>query len=94
LLRDGVTTVPRVSQFFGIIITMYYNDHNPPHFHATYGDDELLLSIMTFETVAGRIPRHAQAMVLEWAALHRAELLMNWEKARKGLPIDPILPLE
>jgi hypothetical protein len=86
--------MPRVSQFFGIIIAMYYNDHAPPHFHARYGDHEATLVIATLETLSGWLPRRAMALVLEWAALHRSELTANWERARHGEPLAAIEPLE
>jgi uncharacterized protein DUF4160 len=86
--------MPRISAFFGIIIAMYFNDHAPPHFHAVYQEHEALLDIETLEVVRGSLPRRALALVLEWAALHRAELRADWEKARRGLPLDPIQPLD
>ena len=85
--------MPRISEFFGIIITMYYNDHSPPHFHAIYGDDEAKFSIETLEIIEGTLPRHALALVLEWAELHRKELQNNWIRARSGTPLEPIEPL-
>ena len=67
-------TLPRISQFFGIIIAMYYNDHAPPHFHARYGEHEALLSIESLDVIEGEVPGRVLAMVLEWASLHRSEL--------------------
>jgi hypothetical protein len=86
--------VPRVSQFFGIIITLYYDDHAPAHFHATYGEFEALLRIDTLEVLAGRLPGRALALVREWAVLHRAALAEDWERARRDLPLAPIPPLD
>jgi hypothetical protein len=86
--------LPRISQFFGITIVMYYNDHAPAHFHALYAEYEITLVIGTLERLSGDLPRRALALVLEWSALHRAELLLDWDKARQGLPLDPIAPLE
>ncbi len=85
--------MPRISQFYGILIAMYYNDHAPAHFHARYGEHEATIVISTLETLSGQLPRRAMALVLEWAAAHRTELFNNWEKARQGLPLDPIEPL-
>lgn len=85
--------MPRISEFFGIIITMYYNDRTPPHFHAIYGGDEAKIAIETFETLDGKLPRRALAMVLEWGSLHRRELRANWNKARRGEPLKAIEPL-
>lgn len=86
--------MPRICSFFGIIIAMYHNDHSPPHFHAVYQGHEALISIESLEVERGSLPRRALALVLEWAFLHREELRRDWEKARQGLPLDPIQPLE
>ena len=50
--------MPEISRFFGIIITMYWNDHNPPHFHAQYGDHEALINLNGI-IINGQIPRPA-----------------------------------
>ncbi len=86
--------MPCVSEFFGIAVYMYYDEHNPPHFHAKYGGEEIQISIAELATLRGRLPRRAQALVLEWADLHRAELLANWELARNRRPLAHIEPLE
>jgi hypothetical protein len=86
--------VPRISEFFGIVIKMFYNDHAPPHFHAEYGDFEAIYTIETIEVLRGGLPRRAHAMVLEWTTLKRFELKDNWELARKGLPLNSVDPLE
>lgn len=85
--------MPRISQFFGITIAMFYNDHSPPHFHARYSDWEATLTINELEILGGELPARALALVLEWAALHRGELRSNWDKARAGVPLDAIEPL-
>jgi hypothetical protein len=94
VLHFGFRLMPRVSQFFGIIIAMYYRDHLPAHFHARYAEHEATINIETLEIVEGRLPRRALALVLEWAMLYRAELRENWERAREGLPLKKIPPLE
>ena len=86
--------MPVLSVFFGIVITMYWREHNPPHFHAAYGDDEAVISIETLEVLRGRLPRRALAMVLEWAAEHRAELIENWRLCQAFTSPEPIAPLE
>ena len=85
--------MPEISRFFGIIITMYWRDHNPPHFHASYGNDEALIT-MNGEVYSGRLPRRALSLVREWLAIHRQELLDNWENAQKREPMKSIEPLE
>ena len=86
--------MPRVSEFFGIVIYLYHNDHNPPHFHAEYAGNEATFTITTLDLLAGELPRRARALVLEWASLHRMELLDNWERARRGAPPEKIEPLD
>lgn len=85
--------MPEVSRFFGISIRMYFDDHNPPHFHAIYGDTEAEFGLDPIALLRGRFPRRALAMVMEWAAIHQDELLANWHRMRANqLPnrIDPL----
>lgn len=86
--------MPRISQFFGIVIAMYFDDHSPPHFHALYGEHEAVFRIDTLDMLFGSLPGRARALVLEWASLHRRELQLDWERARRGEPLEPIAPLE
>jgi hypothetical protein len=86
--------MPEVSRFFGIVIGMYFNDHQPAHFHASYGDHEALIEIETLAVYRGRLPRRALALVLEWAALRRDELRRDWALARDGRPLHRIAPLD
>lgn len=86
--------MPEVSRFFGIVIRMFYNDHDPPHFHAVYGEHEALIEINTLVVARGVLPSRALSLVVEWAVLHRDELRRDWELARTGTPPRPIAPLE
>ncbi len=86
--------MPQISRFFGIVIKMYYNDHQPPHFHAEYNENIAEIAIETFEVLKGELPRRVMGLVLEWAAIHRDELWANWENAREHAAIGPIAPLE
>ena len=85
--------LPRISAFYGIVITMYYRNHEPPHFHAVYGEHQAQIVIATLEPLAGEFPPRALRLVREWAELHRAELDANWDKARARVPLDTIAPL-
>jgi len=85
--------VPEISRFLGIVIGMFYRDHAPPHFHAVYGEYEAIIEIEG-GAVSGRLPRRALELVREWTALHRDELLEDWELARQGQPLKRIAPLE
>lgn len=85
--------MPRISSFFGIIIWMYWNDHNPPHFHATYGDFEILIRINDLSIYSGSLPSRAFGLVMEWASLHKNELLENWNLMTEDKPLKRIEPL-
>ncbi len=85
--------MPSISEFFGIVIYIYYNDHAPPHFHAEYAEREALFRMDTLEIYSGELPNRARALVVEWASLHRNELLENWERAKQGVPLREVEPL-
>jgi hypothetical protein len=86
--------VPEISRFFGIIVTMYFGDHPPPHFHARYGRSKALIEIASLGLLAGHLPPRALGLVTEWAAQHKAELLENWRLAASNKPLKKIPPLE
>ncbi|NET74430.1 MAG: DUF4160 domain-containing protein [Sphaerospermopsis sp. SIO1G2] len=85
--------MPTISVFYGIRITMNYNDHPPPHFHAEYQDFEVIVTIDSGE-VTGRMPRRAMKLIWEWLDQNKAELQENWERARNRKALIPIDPLE
>jgi hypothetical protein len=85
--------MPEVSRFLGIVIGMFYSAHGLPHFHAVHGEHEVSIEIES-RTVFGSFPPRALRLVLEWAELHRSELLENRELARQGRPLMRITPLE
>ena len=84
--------MPRLSQFYGIAIYMYYRDHAPPHFHAIYGEDEAVFQIASGTVLAGRLPR-ARTLVEDWRVAHRDELQQNWDLAIANQPLLPVPPL-
>ncbi|KMP12040.1 transcriptional regulator [Candidatus Nitromaritima sp. SCGC AAA799-C22] len=86
--------MPIISSFFGIIIRMFYSDHAPPHFHAAYGEHELLVEISPINILEGNAPARVRSMVLEWAAMHQTELLEDWERCQNAQTPFPIKPLE
>ena len=86
--------MPELSRFYGIIIRTFYDDHAPPHFHAVYQGEEIKVNINTLEVIEGDMSRRAQALVLEWAALHRTELRRAWELASANKEPSKIAPLE
>lgn len=87
--------MPVISTFYGIEILMFFDDHAPPHFHAVYGDEEIIVGISPIRVLRGSIRPRVRSMVLEWAALHQQELVENWRRCEKPeSPLSPIAPLE
>lgn len=84
--------MPVISRFFGIVIFMNYNDHEPPHFHARYGEEEVIVEIES-GVVTGRMSKRPLRMVLDWADEHQKELMEDWKRARERKPLKPIEPL-
>jgi Domain of unknown function (DUF4160) len=66
----------------------------PPHFHALYGEHEAQYNIATLDVINGSLPRRAHALVIEWASLHKDELMKNWDRCQVPAPTLPIDPLE
>ncbi len=87
--------MPRISAFYGIVITMYHDEshHRVAHFHAAYGEYEASIEIETLELIAGQLPARARRLVFEWAEAHQAELQANWARARKHEALRRIDPL-
>lgn len=72
---------------------MFFSEHGPAHFHAVYGERKITVEVES-DLVRGTFPPRARRLVLEWAALHKQELLENWERARQRQPLKRIAPLE
>lgn len=86
--------MPTISMFRGIKIVMYWADHMPPHFHATYGGEEVLISITDLEVLEGKLPGKQLKMVLGWAAIRQDQLMDNWELAVRKQELFAIEPLK
>jgi len=85
--------MPEISRFYGIIIAMFWDEHNPPHFHARYGGHNAALEIESLRLLDGKLPPRALGLVVEWASQHREDLMANWEKARNQNQLGKIDPL-
>jgi hypothetical protein len=85
--------VPTISTFYGIVIRMYYDDHNPPHFHAVYNEYEASVSIADFTVLMGDLPPKAMGLVMEWARVHQRDLEQEWQLAKDMKRLFPIEPL-
>lgn len=85
--------MPEISLFYGIRITMYYSDHNPPHFHAEYAGQKALIDIREAAVIKGGLPNRQLKFVLAWCEIHRDELMQNWELSKDNKPLNRIDPL-
>jgi hypothetical protein len=85
--------MPEISRFLGIVVGMFYSEHGIPHFHAVYGEHEISVELES-GTIHGEFPARALRLVLEWANLHKQELVENWQLARQGQPLKRVAPLE
>ena len=72
---------------------MYFQDHNPPHFHAEYQRMKAEYDIRNLNLLTGKLPNRAHALVLEWASKHKNELMINWQKATIPAILEKIEPL-
>jgi len=86
--------MPEISRFFGIIVAMYYDDHQPPHFHVRYGSNKGRFAIDDLRMLDGDLSPRTRGLVIEWAALHQEELRRDWELAGRHEPLVPVSPLE
>ena len=86
--------MPEISRFFGTVISMYYGDHSPPHFHVRYGSQKALITIDTLSVIRGSLSPRVLGLVIEWAAQHKTELAENWERAVRQDTLNPVEPLE
>ncbi len=85
--------MPEISRFYGIIIRMFFNDHNPPHFHASYQKYDAIIHIET-GLVKGEMPRRALNLIYEWLDMHKEELLNNWKLIQETGEFNQIEPLK
>ena len=84
--------MPEICRFYGIVIRMHFGDHLPPHFHASYGGEEITVEILT-GAIEGRFPRRALALVLDWLDMNREPLMQNWrmlEANRVPARLEPL----
>jgi hypothetical protein len=85
--------MPIISRFFGIMIFMFWREHEPAHFHAKYGDDEATIEIETGKII-GRMSPRALALIQEWREIHKAELLEDWNLVKQKRELKSVQPLE
>ncbi|OUQ19063.1 hypothetical protein B5E84_07185 [Lachnoclostridium sp. An14] len=88
--------MPEISLFYGIRVIMYYDDHNPhnpPHFHAEYNGNRVIVEIEGARVIKGAFPSRQLKLILAWCVLHQDELMQNWELSKDGKPLNRINPL-
>ena len=86
--------MPEISRFLGISITMYFNDHNPPHFHVKYNDFRAVISINDLKIIDGNLPPRVLGLVMEWAGMNKNKLVENWNMVKDTgnfFKIDPLV---
>lgn len=86
--------MPTISMFYGILIQMFWDEHAPPHFHASYGEYKATINIRELSIGDGDLPRRAKQLVLDWAELHQTELLADWDLCQTKQHPKPIDPLK
>jgi len=86
--------MPTISQFYGIKIYIFFDDHNQPHFHAYYAEHEVEIAIKTGKVIGGKLPPRATKLVADWMKKYKMELLENWELAKEHKRLKTIKPLE
>lgn len=86
--------MPEISRFLGIIIAMYYRQHNPPHFHVRYNEYKATISIGDLAVLDGKLPPKVLGLVIEWASIHQKALAEDWSLAEKFAELKKIPPLE
>ncbi|WP_129676191.1 DUF4160 domain-containing protein [Candidatus Chloroploca sp. Khr17] len=84
--------MPRIAEFDGVIILLYYDDHHPPHVHVRYGSHQALMQIDPASIAAGALPRRVEQQVLAWATRRMAALQANWDRAQRHQPLEWIDP--
>lgn len=85
--------MPEICRFLGISILMYFNDHDPPHFHVVYNEHRAKVAMGDLATLDGWLPPRVAGLVREWGELHGRELLANWESLRTTGRFERIEPL-
>ena len=85
--------MPEISLFYGIRVTMYYDDHIPPHFHVEYAGNKAIIDILNASVIRGALPNKQLKLVLAWCVIHQDELMQNWELSKQSLPLNRINPL-
>ena len=82
-----------ISRFHGIRVTMSYDDHNPPHFYAEYGEQKAIIGISNADVLHGSLPPQQLQLVFAWCIIYKYELMGNWRLGKKKQAMNKIKPL-
>jgi hypothetical protein len=85
--------MPELSRFLGAVVYMHFKDHNPPHFHVQYGDYKAAIAINGLGLLEGDLPSRILGYVIEWASMHKQELMNDWNLLQSGSTYSKIPPL-
>lgn len=85
--------MPAISIFFGIVIRMFYKDHEPPHFHAEYQGQRGKFDLTGKMLVGSIQSKTALRLIRQWARQHEAEIRANWQRMKADKPLEAIEPL-
>ena len=86
--------MPEICRFYGIVIKMFWDDHDPPHFHAEYGEHVAIVDIQSLGLIDGGLPSRALGLTVEWASARREQLMALWIRARALEPLERLAPLD
>ncbi|MGL4908281.1 MAG: DUF4160 domain-containing protein [Bacteroidales bacterium] len=87
--------MPTIAMFYGILVRMYYapKEHNPPHIHAFYQDQQVVVEITENKVIEGSFPLTQLRFLQSWVDIHKEELLANWNLCQNSEPLFKIDPL-
>lgn len=86
--------MPEISRFYGIRVMMFFDEHNPPHFHVEYNEYNAVIRITDLAITEGKLPPKAAGLIIEWAIAHKDELMQDWELAQNDQQPQKIEPLK
>jgi hypothetical protein len=85
--------MPEICRFLGIIIYIYYADHDPPHLHAKYNEEWAKFDLQTLSLTEGKLPKRVHALVVEWMLENQDALMQLWHLAQRHEPLYKLPPL-
>ncbi len=87
--KSVILSIPEISRFYGIVVYMFFNDHNPPHFKIKYAEFEANILIENGAIMNGDIPISKLKLVTAWAEIHKEELIKMWN-SKEFHKVEPL----